>query len=621
MKKYIKGFRELLPTWIICVFMISGIHSWNFAVVLILFVLQCIQLKNIRNKICEYENLIEDYRKIISEYNEKEKTDITLDLAFSEKHNKLISKTNSQNNVENKEHFQNDSFQTDCEETVVLEKETNNLEVEKKVKVYKFPPINLLAKRRINNKESDSRELKEQAMRLYQTLSTFGVRVTITDITQNPLVTRFEIQPEQGTKISKIVNLSADIKLNLAVSDIRIEAPISGKSAVGIEIPNKTRNVVALRELIESKEFNDFPSNLACAVGIDYSGNILVADIAKMPHLLIGGTTGSGKTTFINSVIMGILYKSTPEDVKMIMIDTKYVNLSVYNGIPHLLIPVVTDPKKAGAALHWGVAEMTERYKKFADIGVRSLKEYNNKIESSNLEDNYYKPEKQPQIVVIIDDLSDLMAVNAKETEESIIRLAQMSRAAGMHLVIATQRPSTDVITGLIKSNIPSRIAFSVFSSIDSKVILDDKGAEELLGNGDMLFKPQGYLKPVRVQGAFVSDKEILDVVDFLKNQEIENAYSDDVNHYIKRTGNGGGMVDNDSNSTYDEHFAEAGRFIIKKNKASIGMIQRLFKIGFSRAAKIMDELYEFGVVGEEEGTKPRKILMTLEEFEEYLDK
>lgn len=620
MKKYIKGFRELLPTWIICVFMISGIHSWNFAVVLILFVLQCIQLKNIRNKIYEYENLIEDYRKIINKYNEKEKADISLDLAFSEKHNEK-NKATVENDIEIKEDFQNDNLQIEREETVILEEETNKIEVENKVKVYKFPPINLLSKRIINNKENNSRELKEQAMRLHQTLLTFGVHVTITDVTQNPLVTRFEMQPEQGTKISKIINLSDDIKLNLAVNDIRIEAPIPGKSAIGIEIPSKTRYVVALRDLIASKEFNDFPSNLACAVGIDYSGNILVADIAKMPHLLIGGTTGSGKTTFINSVIMGILYKSTPDDVKMIMIDTKYVNLTAYNGIPHLLIPVVTDPKKAGAALHWGVAEMTERYHKFSDYGVRNLEEYNRKIESSNLEDNYYKSEKLPQIVVIIDDLSDLMAVNSSEVEENIIRLAQMSRGAGIHLVIATQRPSTDVLTGLIKSNIPSRIAFSVFSSIDSKVILDDKGAEELLGNGDMLFKPQGYLKPIRVQGAFVLDKEILDVVDFLKNQEIENIYSDDVNRNIKRMGNRGGMADNDSNSTRDEHFVEAGRFIIKENKASIGMIQRLFKIGFSRAAKIMDELYEFGVVGEEEGTKPRKILMTLEEFEEYLDK
>ncbi|MCH5256327.1 MAG: DNA translocase FtsK [Lachnospiraceae bacterium] len=488
---------------------------------------------------------------------------------------------------------------------------------------YRFPSYNLLAKGKGKNGGDSNRELKETAFRLQQTLETFGVKVTITEISQGPSVTRYELQPEQGVKVSKIVGLADDIKLNLAATDIRIEAPIPGKAAVGIEVPNKENSAVALRDLLESREFKEFPSNLAFAVGKDIAGKIVVADIAKMPHMLIAGSTGSGKSVCINTIIMGILYKAHPDDVKLIMIDPKVVELSVYNGIPHLLIPVVTDPKKAAAALHWGVAEMTERYKKFADFNVRDLKGYNKKLESMREQGEPDVPDKLPQILIIVDELADLMMVAPGEVEESICRLAQLARACGIHLIIATQRPSVDVITGLIKANMPSRVAFAVSSGVDSRTILDMVGAEKLLGKGDMLFYPQGYPKPARIQGAFVSDKEVSDVVDFLKNQAIGNVYSDDVEEKIKSLGNtsSGGALGgvSDSDSQYDQYFAEAGRFIIDKDKASIGMLQRVFKIGFNRAARIMDQLCEAGVVGEEEGTKPRKILMSMEQFEQML--
>lgn len=488
---------------------------------------------------------------------------------------------------------------------------------------YHFPPYNRLAKGKGRNGSNSDRELKETALRLQQTLGTFGVKVTVTDISQGPSVTRYELQPEQGVKVSKIVGLADDIKLNLAATDIRIEAPIPGKAAVGIEVPNKEVSGVALRDLLESDEFKNFPSKLAFAVGKDIAGKTVVADIAKMPHMLIAGATGSGKSVCINTIIMGILYKAHPDDVKLIMIDPKVVELSVYNGIPHLLIPVVTDPKKAAAALHWGVAEMTERYKKFADYNVRDLAGYNKKVESMKASGDADAPEKMPQILIIVDELADLMMVSPGEVEESICRLAQLARACGIHLIIATQRPSVDVITGLIKANMPSRVAFAVSSGVDSRTILDMVGAEKLLGKGDMLFYPQGYPKPARIQGAFVSDKEVSDVVDFLKNQEIGNVYDEDVEEKIRNMGNSvseGNAGGIDSASEYDQYFAEAGRFIIEKDKASIGMLQRAFKIGFNRAARIMDQLCDAGVVGEEEGTKPRKILLSLTEFEQLVE-
>lgn len=492
---------------------------------------------------------------------------------------------------------------------------------EKKVpKKYMFPPLSRLQKGVAATGDS-TRELKETAMRLQQTLNTFGVKVTITDISQGPSVTRYELQPEQGVKVSKIVGLADDIKLNLAATDIRIEAPIPGKAAIGIEVPNKENIPVALRDLLESREFRDFPSNIAFAVGKDIAGQVVVTDIAKMPHMLIAGATGSGKSVCINTIIMSILYKAHPDDVKMIMVDPKVVELSVYNGIPHLLIPVVTDPKKASAALHWGVSEMEDRYRKFADLNVRDLKGYNKKAEAMQESGEEGAPAKLPQIVIIVDELADLMMVCPGEVEESICRLAQLARAAGIHLIIATQRPSVDVITGLIKANMPSRIAFSVSSGVDSRTILDMNGAEKLLGKGDMLFYPQGYSKPARIQGAFVSDKEVSDVVDFLKNQTLGNAYAEDIEEKIKSMGSGAAGTGGDgTGSQLDELFEKAGRFIIEKDKASIGMLQRVLKIGFNRAARIMDQLCEYGVVGEEEGTKPRKILMSPEQFERLIE-
>ena len=488
---------------------------------------------------------------------------------------------------------------------------------------YVFPPVNLL-KKGSAGASGDTRDyLNQTAAKLKETLKNFGINITITAINCGPAVTRYEFQPEMGVKVSKIVNLSDDIKMNLAAADIRIEAPIPGKAAIGIEVPNKESIPVMFRDLVESEEFHANKSPIAFAAGKDIAGKVMIADIAKMPHLLIAGATGSGKSVCINTIIMSILYKADPKDVKLIMVDPKVVELSIYNGIPHLLIPVVTDPKKAAGALHWAVAEMTDRYQKFAEANVRDLKGYNAKID--DLPDGEDKPEKLPQIVIIVDELADLMMVAASDVEESICRLAQLARASGIHLIIATQRPSVNVITGLIKANMPSRIAFAVTSGIDSRTILDMNGAEKLLGKGDMLFYPQGYSKPARVQGAFVSDKEVSDVVDYLKNQSlgnVYNSYAEDIEEKIKNLGSSGGSSGSGSGggNDRDEYFEEAARFIIDKDKASIGMLQRVLKIGFNRAARIMDQLCEYGVVGEEEGTKPRKVLMSMEQFEQLLE-
>ncbi|WFR54867.1 DNA translocase FtsK 4TM domain-containing protein [Anaerocolumna sp. AGMB13025] len=485
-------------------------------------------------------------------------------------------------------------------------------------KEYVFPPVNLLSKPKHESKGMSDRDLKETALKLQKTLESFGVRVTITNVSCGPSVTRYELQPEQGVKVSKITGLADDIKLNLAAADVRIEAPIPGKAAVGIEVPNKENSAVMFRDLIESKDFKQHPSDIAFAVGKDIGGQTIVTDIGKMPHLLIAGATGSGKSVCINTLIMSILYKAKPSDVRMIMVDPKVVELSVYNGIPHLLIPVVTDPKKASAALNWAVMEMTERYKKFADLGVRDVKGYNEKIATvEEYQDERYQ--KLPQIVIIVDELADLMMVAPGEVEDAICRLAQMARAAGLHLIIATQRPSVNVITGLIKANIPSRIAFSVSSAIDSRTIIDGSGAEKLLGKGDMLFFPSGYPKPVRVQGAFISDKEVGSVVEFLAAQNSGVEYSEEIANKITNAQPADTSAAAGGNDR-DEYFIEAGKFIIEKDKASIGMLQRVYKIGFNRAARIMDQLAEAGVVGPEEGTKPRKILMSTEEFEQYVD-
>ncbi len=483
---------------------------------------------------------------------------------------------------------------------------------------YVFPPLSLLKKG--NNTQGDSQKhLQETALKLQQTLKNFGVNVTITDVSCGPSVTRYELQPEMGVKVSKIVNLADDIKLNLAAPDIRIEAPIPGKAAVGIEVPNKENVMVRFRDMVESKEFQNHSSNICFTAGKDIAGQVIVADIAKMPHLLIAGATGSGKSVCINTIIMSLLYKANPDDVKLILIDPKVVELSVYNGIPHLFIPVVTDPKKAAGALHWAVAEMTERYQKFAEYQVRDLKGYNQKVESIKDIEDETKPQKLPQIVIVVDELADLMMVAPGDVEDAICRLAQLARAAGIHLIIATQRPSVDVITGLIKANMPSRIAFSVSSGVDSRTILDMNGAEKLLGNGDMLFYPQGYQKPLRVQGPFVSDTEVEAVVDFLKKQSTV-VYNTDIADKMNSASTQAGASVAGGGNERDAYFVDAGKFVIEKDKGSIGMLQRWFKIGFNRAARIMDQLEEAGVVGPEEGTKPRRILMSMEQFEEYVD-
>lgn len=505
----------------------------------------------------------------------------------------------------------------DIQNDVASIEEEIHLEAQKERK-YVFPPVSLL--KPPGNKQGDSKQhLQETAQKLQQTLKNFGVNVTITNISCGPSVTRYEIQPEMGVKVSKIVNLADDIKLNLAAADIRIEAPIPGKAAVGIEVPNKETLMVSFRELVDSPEFKNHPSNISFCVGKDIGGNVTVADIAKMPHLLIAGATGSGKSVCINTIIMSILYKADPKDVKLIMVDPKVVELSIYNGIPHLLIPVVTDPKKAAGALHWAVAEMTDRYQKFAEANVRDLKGYNAKID--DLPDGEDKPEKLPQIVIIVDELADLMMVAASDVEESICRLAQLARACGIHLIIATQRPSVNVITGLIKANMPSRIAFAVTSGIDSRTILDMNGAEKLLGKGDMLFDPQGVPKPLRVQGAFVSDKEVADVVAYIKEENGQVSYNSSVEEQMNSIESGNTTVSIDSGQTgdgRDPYFADAAKLLIDKEKGSIGMLQRYFKVGFNRAARIMDQLEEAGIVGPEEGTKPRKVLMSPEQFEQY---
>ena len=505
-----------------------------------------------------------------------------------------------------------------AQETASVAQAVSENEVKKET--YHTPPFSLLTRGKKGGGDSD-RHLRETAGKLQDTLHSFGVNVTVTNVSCGPSVTRYELQPEQGVKVSKIVGLADDIKLNLAAADIRIEAPIPGKAAVGIEVPNKENSAVMLRDLLESTEFKNSASNVSFAVGRDIAGRCVVADIAKMPHLLIAGATGSGKSVCINTLIMSILYKASPDQVRLIMVDPKVVELSVYNGIPHLMIPVVTDPKKAAGALNWAVAEMTRRYQAFAEHQVRDMKGYNEKVSQLEPDENGNKPDTMPQIVIIVDELADLMMVAPGEVEESICRLAQLARAAGIHLVLATQRPSVNVITGLIKANMPSRIAFSVSSGVDSRTIIDMNGAEKLLGKGDMLFYPSGYQKPVRVQGAFVSDKEVQKVTDYLKDHNGDVAYSQEVVEHMNSSTTGGNMMSgSDSASERDAYFVDAGKLIIDKEKASIGMLQRMFKIGFNRAARIMDQLCEAGVVGPEEGTKPRKVLMSMEEFEHYIE-
>jgi len=534
------------------------------------------------------------------------------------------SKKTKRDNIDNF-YFDQDNFQSEENGKKIEENISTNMPITEKaeeppVLEYQFPPLALLSKG--SHTTSDKKKALENqkvAEKLETTLHNFGVGVKVTNVTSGPTVTRYELLPEQGVKVSRIVGLVDDIKLSLAAADIRIEAPIPGKSAVGIEVPNKENATVMLRDLLESENFQNHKSRLAFAVGKDISGQTIVTDIAKMPHALIAGATGSGKSVCINTLIMSVLYKAHPDDVKLIMIDPKVVELSVYNGIPHLLIPVVTDPKQAAAALNWAVAEMTDRYNKFSEWNVRNIQGYNEKVETIGKIETDDKIQKMPQIVIIIDELADLMMVASGEVEEAICRLAQLARAAGIHLIIATQRPSVNVITGLIKANIPSRIAFAVSSGVDSRTILDTVGAEKLLGRGDMLFAPYGANSPMRIQGAFVSDQEVSNVVEFLKSQKGIAAESTQMTTKMMSVISVEKNREGEGNFGWDDYFIEAGRLILQSEKASIGMLQRKFKIGFNRAARIMDQLADAGLVGPEEGTKPRKILMSEEAFEQYI--
>ncbi|NLK38313.1 MAG: DNA translocase FtsK, partial [Epulopiscium sp.] len=478
-------------------------------------------------------------------------------------------------------------------------------ELPKKEKPYVFPPMDLLGKDNKSQAIGSKTEMLKNAKKLEETLKSFGVVATVIQINRGPTVTRYELSPSQGVKVSKIVNLADDIALNLAASGIRIEAPIPGKAAVGIEVPNKEAQSVFLRSVLESKEFQEFPSKLAFALGEDIAGNAVVADISKMPHLLIAGATGSGKSVCINTLITSILYKADPKEVKLLLVDPKVVELSVYNGIPHLLIPVVTDPKKASAALNWAVREMLARYQDFAEHNVRDIKGFNAMKKEKGETDGL-----MPQIVIIIDELADLMMAAPGEVEDSICRLAQMARAAGMHLIIATQRPSVDVITGVIKANIPSRLAFAVSSGIDSRTILDMVGAEKLLGKGDMLFYPAGMSKPLRVQGAFVTDKEVESIVAFVKENK-EHTYDEEMIEKITTVATNSAEAGEET----DEFYEDALELVVEKEKASVSMLQRQFRIGYNRAARLMEQLERRGIVGPEDGSKPRRVLMTKAEL------
>ncbi len=482
-------------------------------------------------------------------------------------------------------------------------------EIETEYIEYTFPPVDLLMKAKTPSGGQDKPEdLRTQAKKLVETLASFGVEAKVLEVSKGPSVTRFELQPSAGVKVSKIVNLADDIALNLAAFGVRIEAPIPGKAAVGIEIPNKNTSMVALRDVIDSEQFKSYESKTAFAMGKDISGEPVISDISKMPHMLIAGATGSGKSVCINSLITSILYKADPNEVKLILIDPKVVELGVYNGIPHLLIPVVTDPRRAAGALNWAVQEMVKRYSMFATANVRDLKGYNEYAAMSG--------ERQlEKIIIVIDELADLMMVSPHEVEDSICRLAQMARAAGMHLVIATQRPSVDVITGLIKANVPSRIAFSVSSQIDSRTILDMGGAEKLLGKGDMLFLPMGASKPKRLQGAFVSDKEIENIVEFIKSDSTAH-YNEDIIEHIE---NGAEDHSTGDDSDADDLLPQAIEIVVEIGQASASLLQRKLKVGYSRAGRLIDQLEERGIIGPHEGSKPRKVLMSRSEFQEMM--
>lgn len=525
-----------------------------------------------------------------------------------------INMMNQEENNKNSDYIESNLFKQEEEKKEDKKKEVLQLEHALVVEDehYEYPPVEILSKGKKATRGS-AKLLADTAAKLQKTLYSFGVSAKVENVSVGPTITRYELKPAEGTRVSKIANLADDIALNLAAETIRIEAPIPGKQAVGIEVPNKEKESVHLREVIESDEFKDNKSKLSVALGKDVAGKTIVADIGKMPHVLIAGSTGSGKSVCINTIITSIIYNAKPSEVKLVMVDPKVVELSVYNGIPHLLIPVVTDPKKAAGALAWAVQEMDDRYNKFAQKGVRDLKGYNKAIENEN------ENAKLPQIVIIIDELADLMMVAAKEVEEAICRLAQKARAAGMHLVIATQRPSVDVITGLIKANVPSRIAFAVSSQVDSRTILDSTGAEKLLGKGDMLFYPVGASKPIRIQGAFVSDDEVEKIVDFIKMNAGEVNYSEDIIESIEK-GNKSDKELLESEACEDDtdpFLQDAIETVVETGQASTSFIQRKFKVGYARAGRIIDQMEERGIISGYQGSKPREVLMSKEKWEE----
>ncbi len=550
--------------------------------------------------------------KIISLFSKKGNEEFNPDL-IEDNIYKNSAKANEAESMKNAEDalFTVEEEQKESKTKAVLQLEhTVSVEDEN----YEYPPVSLLGKNTKKIGKAGTKAVTEKAQQLQRTLHSFGVSAKVVDYSIGPAITRFELKPAEGVRVSKIANLADDIALNLAAETIRIEAPIPGKQAVGIEIPNKEKESVPLRDVIESEEFENNSSKLSVALGKDVAGKVVVADISKMPHVLIAGSTGSGKSVCINTIITSFIFNSKPSEVKLVMVDPKVVELSVYNGIPHLLIPVVTDPRKAAGALAWAVQEMDNRYNLFAEKGVRDLKGYNSAIEKESEEGT---TGKLPQIVIIIDELADLMMVAAKEVEDSICRLAQKARAAGMHLVIATQRPSVDVITGLIKANIPSRIAFAVSSQIDSRTILDQVGAEKLLGKGDMLFYPASASKPLRVQGAFVSDGEVEKIVDFVKSNSVAT-YNEDILEEIEKSNKSEGQMEKDAEEDdTDPLLMDAIDTVVEVGQASTSFIQRRFKVGYARAGRIIDQMEARGIISGYEGSKPRQVLITLDKLNE----
>lgn len=579
-------------------------------------------LKGINNKIKILDFMknssIDDHNKGEITSREKNQNMFNIELADNEENHEDMKiqepggKRQSFNEactIKEEKYGKKEKLDSDVKEVINKEIEESITEDKKVERIYNHPTVDLLnINSKMKLKAEDKKELIDNANRLEGILNDFGVDAKVVQVTKGPSVTRFEIQPSPGVKVSKIVNLQDDIALGLAASGVRMEAPIPGKAAIGIEVPNRKQTPVFLREVLDSKEFKKSGNKIDFALGKDIAGKCVVGDLSKMPHMLIAGATGSGKSVCINTLIVSILYKYSPEEVRLLMIDPKVVELSVYNGIPHLLIPVVTDPKKAAAALNWAVNEMTRRYKLFADSGVRNIESYNSLHEKGLIE------EKLPYVVMIVDELADLMMACPNDVEDYICRLAQMARAAGMHLIIATQRPSVDVITGVIKANIPSRISFAVSSGVDSRTILDSTGAEKLLGRGDMLYCPIGENKPLRVQGAFISEEEVEKVVSFVKDRDTSVRYEDEIMEHIE-SGTQSNSTSSENGSDRDELLDEAIKVVVEYNQASTSFIQRKLRVGFNRASRIMDELEASGVISAKDGSKPRQVLVSKEEL------